>query len=363
MEKLFQILHQNYWLSQLIIVILLTFITHRIAANIISKLQKRFSKKKNIWHYSITRAIKAPILYAIIIFGFSFLVDVLAHINEQVKILSYSHIVRVITTILTITLISTRFINKSEEIFIKNQLKDDSKFDRASIDAICKILKILVYVTAGLIILQTLGFKISGFLALGGVGGIAIGFAAKDLLSNFFGGLMIYFDRPFQVGDWIRSPDKEIEGTVVKIGWRQTQVKTFDHRPLYIPNSVFSSIVVQNPSRMTNRRIHETIGVRYEDVHKLDKIITDVTNYLRNNPEIDQNQTMIVNVNKFAASSIDFFIYAATITTNWVKYHGVKQEILLNIAKIIEENNAEIAFPTSTLHINKAHLQDKPLEL
>ncbi len=68
---------------------------------------------------------------------------------------------------------------------------------------------------------------------------------------------MIYFDRPFKVGDWIRSPDRQIEGTVERIGWRMTIIRTFDKRPLYVPNSVFSSIVVENPSRMLNRRIYE----------------------------------------------------------------------------------------------------------
>jgi len=80
--------------------------------------------------------------------------------------------------------------------------------------------------------MQTLGYSISGVLAFGGIGGIAVGFAARDLLANFFGGFMIYMDRPFDVGDWIRSPDQEIEGTVEKIGWRLTTIRTFDKRPL-----------------------------------------------------------------------------------------------------------------------------------
>ena len=105
-------------------------------------------------------------------------------------------------------------------------------------------------------------------LTFGGVGGLIVGLAAKDLLSNFFGGMMIYFDRPFKVGDWIRSPDRQIEGTVERIGWRMTIIRTFDKRPLYVPNSVFSSIVVENPSRMLNRRINETFGLRYQDADK-----------------------------------------------------------------------------------------------
>ena len=127
-----------------------------------------------------------------------------------------------------------------------------------------------------LTVMQLFDYSVSGLLAFGGIGGIAVGFAAKDLLANFFGGLMIYLDRPFSVGDWIRSPDKEIEGTVEDIGWRLTRIRTFDKRPLYIPNSIFASISVENPSRMSNRRIYEKIGIRYDDMSKMNTIVTEV---------------------------------------------------------------------------------------
>ena len=183
--------------------------------------------------------------------------------------------------------------------------------------------------------------------------GLAVGFAAKDLLANFFGGLMIYMDRPFNVGEWIRSPDKEIEGTVEKIGWRLTTIRTFDKRPLYIPNSIFNNISVENPSRMSNRRIKETIGIRYDDLSKMEKIINDVRKMLKEHADIDTTKTLIVNFNEFAPSSLDFFIYTFTKTTDWIRYHEIKQDILLNIINIVESNGAECAFPTSTLHISK----------
>ena len=148
-------------------------------------------------------------------------------------------------------------------------------------------------ITALLIAMQLLGYSVSGLLAFGGIGGIAVGFAAKDLLANFFGGLMIYLDRPFSVGDWIRSPDKEIEGTVEDVGWRLTRIRTFDKRPLYIPNSVFASISVENPSRMTNRRIYETVGIRYCDMDSMNNIVQQVTQMLKDHDAIDNNQTMI----------------------------------------------------------------------
>ena len=135
------------------------------------------------------------------------------------------------------------------------------------------------------------------------------------------------------------------------IGWRLTRIRTFDKRPLYIPNSIFTTITVENPSRMTNRRIYETIGIRYEDAGKMDAIVNDVKQMLQNHPEIDTSATLIVNFVSFSASSIDFFVYTFTRTTDWVRFHEIKQDVLLKIMAIIEQHEAEMAFPTSTLHI------------
>jgi MscS family membrane protein len=171
---------------------------------------------------------------------------------------------------------------------------------------------------------------------------------------------MIFLDRPFSIGDWIRSPDRNIEGTVEKIGWRLTLIRTFDKRPLYIPNSMFASISVENPSRMTHRRIYETIGIRYDDSKLLPVIVSDVKEMLLNHPEIDTTQTLMVNFNEFAASSLDFFVYTFTKTTNWIKFHEVKQDVLFKITEIVEKHGAEMAFPTSTIHIeNEALFSEK----
>ena len=160
---------------------------------------------------------------------------------------------------------------------------------------------------------------------------------------------MIYLDRPFKVGDWVCSSDKEIEGTVEEIGWRQTRIRTFDKRPLYVPNSIFMSIIVENPSRMSHRRIYETIGIRYADIHAMGEIVQDVKNMLTQHEEIDKKQTMIVNFNQFSDSSVDFFVYTFTRTTNWIRFHEVKQDVLLKISEIIAKHHASIAL--SLIHI------------
>lgn len=243
-----------------------------------------------------------------------------------------------------------RLINNIEEYIL-----DQRKRDETTVQAVAKIARLFFIVIATLTVMQAFGLSLSGLLTFGGVGGLVVGFAAKDLLSNFFGGMMIYFDRPFKVGDWIRSPDREIEGTVERIGWRMTIIRTFDKRPLYVPNSVFSNIVVENPSRMQNRRIKEDIGIRYKDGDKVELIVTEIKQMLKSHPDIDAKQTLIVNFNGFGPSSLTLMIYTFTKTVNWIRYHNVKQDVLLKIYAIIKQHDADIAFPTQTIHVDPQH--------
>ncbi|MCG9681306.1 mechanosensitive ion channel family protein [Vibrio sp. Isolate23] len=251
-----------------------------------------------------------------------------------------------------------RLINNVEEYVLKQHSRDET-----TVQAIAKVSRLFFIIIGMLTIMQAFGLSLSGLLTFGGVGGLIVGLAAKDLLSNFFGGMMIYFDRPFKVGDWIRSPDRQIEGTVERIGWRMTIIRTFDKRPLYVPNSVFSHIVVENPSRMLNRRIKETIGVRYDDGEKVAQIVKDVKTMLKNHPDIDTKQTLIVNFNAFGPSSLQMMVYTFTKTVNWIRYHEVKEDVLLKIMSIIHQHDADIAYPTQTLKfdppISGEDLQDK----
>ena len=239
------------------------------------------------------------------------------------------------------------------EVLKRSSQRGASSTDKATIRAMAKLARIALWIVAGLMILQTIGVSISGLLAFGGIGGIAVGFAAKDLLANFFGGLSIYLDRPFTVGDWIRSPDREIEGTVEDVGWRLTRIRTFDQRPLYVPNAVFSQIAVENPSRMLNRRIYETIGLRYEDSGRMEAVVEQVRQMLESHEDIDKSRTLMVNFVSFGPSSLDFFVYTFTKTTVWVDYHRTKEDILLRILGIIHANGADVAFPTRTVQLEQ----------
>ena len=345
---------ENTYILQAFLVVFLALIADLIQKKAFRRLSKKAEKTSKKWDDAILSSIPRPL--SIIIWGSSiaFSAEIFQKETGAVIFEAFEPL-RNAVVIASLAWFVILSITRTEE----NYLKSEEGYDPTTVFAISKLARIAAGITSALMILQTLGLSISGVLAFGGVGGIAIGFAAKDLLSNFFGGLFIYLDRPFSVGDWVRSPDREIEGTVENIGWRVTRIQTFDKRPLYIPNSVFSQIAVENPSRMTNRRIKETIGVRYDDSSKLESVINQVKEMLKNHPDIDGGKTLIVNFNCFAPSSLDFFIYTFTKTTDWVLFHEVKQDVLFKIIKIIEENGAEIAFPTSTLHLTNQELLKK----
>lgn len=231
----------------------------------------------------------------------------------------------------------------------------DKGSDPTSAKVISRTLKTAVFVFLVLMFGDRLGFSLSGLLAFGGIGGIAIGLAGKDILSNFFSGVMLYFDRPFGIGDWIRSPDRNIEGSVVEVGWRITKIRTFDNRPLYVPNSLFASISVENPGRMVNRRITATIGLRYDDADKIAVVVQDIRTMIEQHPEIDTSDSILVYFDTFADSSLNIMVYCFTRTTVWAQWLAAKQDIFLKIIEIVKRHDADFAYPTQRLFMEGAN--------
>lgn len=350
----------GFWISETFIIVSITLLFVFVQKRLLKKLHARLERTENPWDEALLESLSQPISAFIWLWGITIAANVIADANNVSIYDTWVSQVRQVGATVIITWFLLRVIARFERNIIKIGRAKEANYDVTTVHASTKLIRASILITSILVILQEMGVSVAGVLAFGGIGGMAIGFAAKDLLSNFFGGLMLYLDRPFSVGDWIRSPDRNIEGTVENIGWRLTLIRTFNKRSLYVPNSVFATISVENPSRMTHRRIKETIGIRYSDAHKLEAIIIAVRTMLQQHNDIDGSQTLIVNFNDFSPSSLDFFIYTFTKTTNWIKYHRVKQDILLRIMTIIEQHGAEIAFPTSTLHL-KGDIMQKEL--
>ena len=342
----------NIWVVQVFIVVLAVLLANFFQKRLLRRLHQHLLATNKIWDDAVVGAMRRPLNLLVWIVGIAFAAQI---VQQQTDAVIFDAIkpIRDVGVIACLTWFLIRMTRRVESNVIEKGRARGEEPDITTVDAIGKLVRLSFLITAILVTLQTMGYSISGVLAFGGIGGIAVGFAAKDLLANFFGGLMIYLDRPFAVGDWVRSPDREIEGTVEQIGWRLTIIRTFDKRPLYVPNAAFANIAVENPSRMSNRRIYETIGIRYEDIDKMDVIVSEVKAMLEQHPEIDTSLTLMVNFNSFATSSLDFFVYTFTKTTNWARFHEIKQDVLLQISRIIASHHAEIAFPTSTIHLQK----------
>ncbi len=348
----------SHWLHQYLpfdlnllqgaMILLLGLAVHLALRALVNRLHRMAEHSEHRWDDVVVTALAPPLRLVIWVFVVFMMLRIFTDTDDA--LLKFLNEMYDTALVLLLTWFLIRLIRGVEEELLRPDREGQSS-DRAAVHATAQLVRISLWVVAGILILQTLGVSVSGLLAFGGIGGIAVGFAAKDLLANFFGGLSIYLDRPFTTGDWVRSPDRQIEGTVEYIGWRLTRIRTFDQRPLYVPNSIFSQIALENPSRMLNRRIYETIGIRYQDAGAMAAIVDEVKAMLANHEAIDTGRTLIVNFVSFGPSSLDFFVYTFTRTTQWVEYHAIKQDVMLRILDIIHRHGADVAFPTQTLHL------------
>lgn len=318
-------------------------------------LERRAKRTESRYDDAIINTLKVPLHFLVVVMGsLEFGVVLLEHANVTWAL--QFRTAQGIGFMVFMFWMAVRFVYQMETVMVRvakrreKEEREPLKLDSAAIQGASRVIRATILVVGALTIMSSLGVSIGGILAFGGVGGIVIGLAAQDLLSNYFSGMMIFWDRPFHVGDWVRIESANIEGVVEAIGWRVTQIRTFDQRPLYVPNRIISANVIENPQRMTNRRIYEYFGVRYDDIKAVPAIIRDVHKMLVDNEEIDNTRTLIVNFDRYGPSSLDFFIYVMTKTTNWVRFHEVKQDVLLKVAEIVERHGAEFAFPTRTVH-------------
>ena len=344
----------NRWVVWVFGIVLVTGVADLVQRRVLGRLERRAEATANQFDDVLLEALIRPLSLALWVIGLT----VAASIAQRAAASEWFAAIdslRQVGVIVALGWFLLRLIGGGEARMIERvrtvSLHPEEGVDRSTVEAGAKLLRAAVVVTGALLVLQALGYSVSGVLAFGGVAGIAVGFAARDLLANFFGGIMVHMDRPFAVGEWVRSPDRDIEGTVEFIGWRISRIRTFDMRPLYVPNSVFANIVVENPSRMSHRRIYETVGIRYDDIGVMEPIVDDIRAYLQAHEQVDTGEALIVNFVEFAPSSLDLMVYCLVREKGWVAYHAIKQEVMLEVARIVARHGAQIAYPTSTLHV------------
>ena len=245
------------------------------------------------------------------------------------------------------------------------------------VNLVLKVVYVIVLIIALLLILQKLGFDISALIASLGIGGLAVAFAAKDIIANFFASVMMLFDNSFSQGDWIVCGD--IEGTVVEVGFRKTTIRSFDNALIFVPNSKLASDPVRNWSRRkVGRRIRMLIGIEYgATTDEIKKCVDDIKTMLINHPDIAKSEditakkkglkyrqsivsvddyagyksNLFVVVDDFADSSINILVYCFAKTIVWGEFLDVKQDVMLKIMDILKQNGLNFAFPSQSLYI------------
>lgn len=306
------------------------------------------------WVRSLCDAFYLPSAWLVWGYGILLLVQSLAVSTELVIPAIALRKARNLFFILFSTWILLRWKSRFQRLLTKRvSTRPSATQDEALIRAIGKVLTVFVVFVVGLIVLDIFDVQLTALLAFGGIGGVAIGFAGKDVVANFFGGVMIHINRHFAIGEWICSPNKNFEGTVEDIGWYMTRIRTFARRPMFIPNAIFIDAIIENPGRMYNRRIKETIGLRYDDVKKVEPVVKDIREMLSKHPDIDQSKILFVHFVNFGPSSLNIEVYCFTKTTNWGQWRDVQQDVFLKITEIVSSHKAEIAFPTQTIHLQQ----------
>lgn len=339
------------FLKEFLAIVLFVFIFNFVAKWLLNRLENNFKNKNKIWHESFVQAIISPLSYYVWYFAILHLIDIISQKVFEKPLFSDLNLFLKLGFVLTLTWFFLRWKKNIMKIMFKKSKNHEIALDTGKLDVINKLITIALFFVTFLTLLEVTHSSLNTLIAFGGVGGLALAFASQEIIANFFSGAMIYLTQPFLVGDQITVPEKNIEGYVEEIGWYMTRIRTIDKRPIYIPNSLFSKIVVINPSRMTHRFFKETFGLRYEDMPKITPLIQEIKTMLQNHKEIDNRQKIAVYLNTFATYSIDLLVSAYTKTTSSEAYFELRQDLLVKIYEIIERHGAKAAVPITYVEI------------
>ena len=210
-----------------------------------------------------------------------------------------------------------------------------------------KIAKAIIIFLTAAVLLKEVGFDVTGLITSLGLGGVVLALAAQDTASNLFSGVVILFDKPFAVGDWISVGG--MEGVVEEMSFRSCRIRTFDNALISVPNSKLGGDSVTNWTKMSVRKTRITIGLVYGTKKEtLQKVCDEIKANLAKYESIRQDNIMVWFDN-FNASSLDVVIQYHTYLTGGADYFALKEEIQYMIMDVVEANGTDFAFNTQTI--------------
>lgn len=333
------------------IIILSTFVARYILFNVIDKkiVKLKIAKSEKIG--MVANAIKDPFGYLILIQGF-YLGIISLELPEKVGPFEIFSVVRTIR-ILAISFIVLYFSFRVIDIialYMDKKAKDiKSSIDGQVVSLIVKSLRILV-VTVGLLsILSNFGYNITSLIAGLGLGGLAIALAAQTTISNLFGSVTIFSDKPFRIGDTIQIGDTN--GTVEEVGFRTTHIRRPDQALVIVPNSKFVNTEITNYSAMTKRKIEFYLKVTQDSsVYDIKAIVDGVKKIICEN-EIFDHSSHIVRFTDFGEWSMNIYVYVLVKTTDAAKFKETQEDLNIEIMRLLDDLSIEIAYPSQTIYV------------
>lgn len=324
------------------------FICSRWLGPFVAAIAERFH------HYCTAKALKAflkPSSYSLISLG---AVASVASLPDKIKLhlpwLNATGKVAGISCVVFFTVGLIRAIHVVPEVILGVGSRLSLDTGKALAKFVTSILQAFVILIAVAIILDILGYNINGVLTGLGLGGLSFALAGQDIVSNLFGGIIISTERPFEIGDWVKTVD--VEGTVEDIGLRCTKIRTLDDALTIVPNQKFTSTAITNWSRLNRRLVCFTLGLEYQTTPQvMQNIVDDLKKMLTLHTDID-NETIQVRFMEFNASSMDIYIQCYAHITNLMDFRALREELNFSILKIMQDHGASMAFPSRTIYIS-----------
>ncbi|WP_258104415.1 mechanosensitive ion channel family protein [Marinoscillum sp. MHG1-6] len=227
--------------------------------------------------------------------------------------------------------------------------KTKSTLDDQLVPLMRKTLKTFIVIIGTLFVLSNLNIDIIPLLTGLSIGGLAFALAAQDTIKNFFGSLMIFIDKPFQIGDWITSGD--IDGTVEEVGFRSSRIRTFRNSLMYVPNGKMADSVIDNHGLRQYRRFYTQITVTYDTPPELiETFVEGLRKIVETHPNTRKDYYNIY-FNDMASFSLNIMFYIFFEVPDWPGELKARHEVLLEIVRLAEKLGVNFAFPTQTLHM------------
>lgn len=230
-------------------------------------------------------------------------------------------------------------------VLLRKSQNREIALEPGKVYVMAKLVSVVIVVLILLLLMEVTGVSFNTLIAFGGISGLALAFASQEIISNFFGGIMIHINQPFALGDLIKVPSSDIEGYVEDIGWYETCIRSKEKTPIYIPNSLFTKAYVINTSRRTHRRIDETIGIRHQDLPQANQITSDIKKFLGNSMDIDTSEKILVYVACVTNCSVDLHISCQSKIIDEGNFLHFRDQVIVQIANSIKAHGAEIAIP------------------